>query len=552
MSEIDKLTLNRVCDNIDDYSLFRTIVFREGYDDSVLEGDINSVPDDILISYLEMKNSGVAEGYNRRKWDSGVAEDELIRQDLSVLDRELVSERLEPNLLLRIVEGHAVHGHTSFRKNGKSDPKPNTRLEDILRNIGSFSDVMDDPFYDKGEDYLKESQGLIGNVASLLESAVSKGRYMSLDSEKGALLGIPFLKGLDVDKKALLKGYFYGGHFDEYPNIRSVVDDEYLKEGNVGGGESKLVDIDKLKRFGISLDELSHNSYDDDVLASLSPERREDLFYKVGIFKGFPGVDHDVSSWGDILLQGKDISGSDNISSQFYRYVNGRGVSDDIAIMSASMIDDDGSEKDSRWYNGLLVGAYLADFVDTVEKGTSHFIPGGQDTVLAKYIQSRWLDEVKEDRSFAKSQGVRYRDIDKTDPDFALVPKREIINLTAASVNPKKSYFRSSRKASAIHSSQSYFLKRQSTRENSLEKNSQTEEDIVTCAAQQELLYVQSLMPMNNKGYGLSGKMTDDVNVLIGFQRHEIGAVRDYFRNTILPMIKDRNNREKNTKNFYS
>lgn len=505
----------------------------------------------VLVEYMrqEIKVNGVN---NRKTWESYKASKDEIITDIELDDVIISSPELQNNLKLRSTAGHAREGHVYFKKeNGGPGPKPNTTLEDIIsdRVLQELVDENDQLLYRNRNEYLEETQEKINDVAKFLVNCVNsyKKSLKPIDSTGNPLLGIDFLKEFQVNPQAVLKGYFFGAFFDNYDEIRKEVEQKF--QVNYGGGETYLANIKLIKKAGVHLTEFTTNNYIDEIIQEQPHNKKIKIFKDADLIINVPEPDTKRKTWSQILEEdGIDLTkSSTNFIQQYIRTKSGRGGADDVLVRLAAFIDfnEDYKNKTAEWYNGLQLGAQLADIVDTLEKATKYFVQGGQDEVLGKFINNLWLEKTN-DRTYRNIHNINLKDI--KNKDFALVDKNQIIYLTALGINPKREQ---------IHSSVKYFLKYQemnipntqlNTNKKLTFKNAQELKDFMnstsiidTTAIEQEFLYMQKKLESlgcnmrNYNGQMLSGNLCPNSDVLIGFKRTPFKEFVSYMDNQVIP-----------------
>lgn len=492
--------------------------------------NLNTIPflDLDVISY-HLKEQTLEQKLNKEiNWLSKVAEPYDIAQDILSTGFPIISKPLYNNLLVRSVVGHAANGHSWFGNALGPGKMPNTTNEDIISDevFNLIQGHSSAPEYTNSSEYLNETQGFIDDIVNVLESAVnSYKKTITLNSEKNdAFLGIDLFKNVEIDPQALLKGFYYGAQFDSYEEIRKVAEDRY--DLRYGGGEEYLLDKNKVINLGINLKEFSTQNYHDNILLAQPHKKRIKLFEKLGILLPNEKIDFEkFYSWNYLLEKHGRNMGSEEYSGFFRQYIRtkkGKGGSDDTLIRLASFIDFDENFKSrgSTWYNGLQIGAQLADFIDTLEKITTYFVPGGQDVAIAKYIEQKWLKKARTDPTYRKVHNIKNESL--LNDNYALVDKDQIIMLTALGINPKEE----------IHSSARYFLKEQKF------------DTFFTTTLEQEFIYMQNKlteigidMTRNNKPV-FSKPQCYNSEVLVGFKQRSFRTFIDHMNENVFPFAK--------------
>lgn len=539
------------------------------------EEQISTLPLNFLKLFFINESNASWETTNKNKWYGRVASTRDILSDIRLQQTRLISSDLESNIRLRSIPGHAASGHKQFYQN----PKPNTSPFDIIRRnvLKDYLNEQGQPYYQESkkisarDNYLLESQRLIDTIAELLERALySSEKTIALEDSKGKpLFDFPIFYG-KVDSYALLQGYFYGGFFDNYDDIRFSVEKKYLfpVHRKAGGGEEFLLNKENVAALNLGLDELARDEYLHPLLAPLSFSTRIKLLEELNIIVPQADVDYaNTSSWKDILSQGHSFIGDYKHIPQYVRKVKGRGGSDDVLMCLANFIDFNPKKKsrNASWYSGLQVGAWLADFIDTIEKATAIFLPGGQDESLARYINIKWLERVRIDNAYRSLHSISLRKLEhrlekEGREDFALVPKDTVVDLTAAGINPLRKYYKSG-SGNIIHSSENYLLRLQSVNANLIRANRIPHvTDYITTTLEQEFLFMRNYlekehaisMKTKDGSYFVRGTSCSNSEVLVGFDNQPLGSVKQYMLQHIFPLVVDPNSRSEKIANFYA
>lgn len=534
---------------------------------NIKQKDVPFLDPDVISEYLrqEIEINGKS---NKKIWDHYKATSEDLITDIKLDDVLISSPKMQYNLKVRSTAGHAAEGHVYFNKNfgGSPGKKVNTTLENIISNevLEKLFSEQNKSIYSGKIQYVEETQSFINDIANFLITCTnSYKKILSPVTNSGEpLLGIEFFNKLQVDPQAVIKGYFFGAFFDNYDIIRKSVEEKFGV--NYGGGEAYLANIELIKRAGINLSNFKSNCYNDKIIEVQPHKKKIEVLKKAKILLDIPEPNFNKFSWEQILEKdGVDLTlpKYHNVIQQYIRTKTGRGGADDVLIRLAAFIDFDKNHKNktAEWFNGLQLGAQLADIIDTLEKSTKYFLQGGQDETLAKFINKLWLNKIK-DTTYRQVHNINVDSI--VDHDFALVDKNQIIYLTSLGINPKRTQ---------IHSSTKYFLKYQEMTVENI--NLQTEKKlifkdgselqeflrgntaIITSALEQEFLYMQNKLEtlgcnMNSKvGKKLIGNICPTSEILIGFTKIPFREFVDYMDLNVIPYahkmsLKPENERE--------
>ncbi|MFP4523628.1 MAG: hypothetical protein ACLFNM_03725 [Candidatus Woesearchaeota archaeon] len=506
---------------------------------------VDSVALNILSLYLKLEYPAEKRLTNTLYWDAKVASPDKIIEDLKLSQNfDLIPPLLKGNLTPRAVVGHAQKGHCSFIESGA---KINTTLDSVITDkiMSSFLNKKGLPFYDCAKDFLHETQRYIDNLGSVVDIALNPTDLSLRNSSlnlPNLLFNFRFLKNIPIDYHAFLKGLHFGGSFDNYSQVRRLAFEHYGV--NMGGGRTWLINKKLVKGLGINMTDLTQVRYKDPVLKELSSARRMDLFHYVGLLKKDFVIDYkNARSWQDILDQSEPIP--DGYFQEYVRDFLGPGGSDDLLCMSAAWLDfqPKNLRRDPLWYFWLQMGARLNDFVDTLTKASSRYLPGGQDEVIAKYANARFLDKLRNTPYYASSIGIDMRKLEKSlqrqgTQDFVLNVLDDVVDFTAIGINPSHNKFPVKGKSSEVHSSARYFAKVQSTSFDYTNFNTSPSKGVTTAMDQQ--MYVTHKYLDKSKAQGTTDGQflyPVDKDVEVGFQKHPLNSVIGYFNKQIFPVI---------------
>jgi len=517
--------------SLDKLNKIQKNVFKEQIFQPPIITNLNTIPFldlDVIIQHLTNKTLEQKLD-NKMAWLSKVAESEDIAEDIHSTGFPIISKPLYDNLLVRSIVGHAANGHSWFGNEFGPGKMPNTTNENIVSNevfnlLQEYTSAT--PKYSNSSEYFNETQGFIDDIVNVLERAVNsyKKTITLNDEKKDAFLGIDLFNDIEIDPQALLKGFYYGAQFDSYEDIRKIAEEKY--DLRYGGGEEYLLNKDKVINTGINLKEFSTQNYLDNMLLAQPHKKRIKLFEKMGILLANEEINFEkFDSWSSLLEKhGRDMTSKEyaGFFRQYLRTKKGKGGSDDTLIRLAAFIDFDEQYKSrgSAWYNGLQIGAQLADLIDTLEKATAYFVPGGQDVAIAKYIEQKWLKKARANKTYRQIHKIKTESL--VNNEYALVNKEQIIMLTALGINPKEE----------IHSSARYFLKVQNPDKHP------------TSTIEQEFIYMQNKLSelgidMTQSGEKVfSGTQCENTDVLIGFRKQPFKSFINHMDNDVFPIAK--------------
>jgi len=429
---------------------------------------------------------------NRKKWLSHVASPETIRKDNEELCRKDIfhwcpSDMFSYFLSLRAGDGRAHSGHGKYKKeiemdhpqkrNEKTnvlvaDPKVNTTIDDIIRETGigrkTFGKMSEDSIQMLVKPimtYLHEISCIIDDdidydkKIDLIKSLTSEFRLIT--DEGKPIMGYPFLKNIPIDPLEFMRGFYFASQMDNYETRKEVREKHGLE---MGGGECYAVDKERLMDFNISFRELASGEYDNWLLQSLSHKKRMELFEELGIVINRP-VNTLANTFNELsdgaISVGRQEDGS-YITSAYIREERGAGVSDDIAIVLASLLPplyNDSSylyNPRSAWISRFM-GAHFTDMIDTIDKSTNIVLPCGLDEALGNTFNGLF-QRIYTSPEVSEALGIGT--IKETDD---LIDKDTLLDYIAVSANLTDRDEVDNKYSSAIiHSSLRYFLKEDS------------------------------------------------------------------------------------------
>lgn len=277
-----------------------------------------------------------------RPFFEGLAPDDLIKQDLSILrsyERLDTTEVIEELIFVQSVEGRSHNGSGAFSKR----TYVNTTVDDVVKALGQ------DPRQIK-----QERQKLIDDIAEFVTDTLHERKRDRLINASGApFLGVPFFRDRKVNARDILRGLYLGGLRDN-PDIRKETESRY--QVTIGCGECHLVDTKVMDEMGLDGERLAHEAHEEKITSYIE---------------------------GGLIVQNgmeesPDLDGS--IRYYYVRHRLGPGQSDDAAIVAAGIL-----------YNpDVALGVFLADAIDTLEKYAPFY--KDQDQELAYYIGRGFKD----------------------------------------------------------------------------------------------------------------------------------------------------------------
>lgn len=422
--------------------------------------------EDKLVDKINNELTPDRERKNIKKWEKRVAPTGPIIKDVAATignDYIMFADKEASNILsLKAVEGHAQNGHGRFNHNRY----PNTTTTDILSAIEERGlPILGEDF--SATRFRETTQGYIDSIVHLMEDWFKQveenldnlhlvSRYITLDSP---LAGMSCFKGMKLDALEFARGFYLSTRMDTLKGVRSVGFERYGWQA--GGGECHLVSMENLKRYGIGIYSLSkimyHNSFKE--FNNMSHSSRLKILKKLGIIKEKSLPLEDIAAgeytWKKIKAHPEATNLIENPEYQglYIREEKGQGVGDDIEIRLAGSLPptifEDNYRESRIAVQSKILGALLGDKIDTDEKSTKYFLPGGQDEIAGLQVNGKY-GRLAQDKRVRK----RFHIKERPDNDYNLVPDDEVVDFTMAGVN-----IQTGKRNQLVHSSQRWFYK---------------------------------------------------------------------------------------------
>lgn len=295
----------------------------------------------------------------------------IIKDYMSLLER--VKLRMTPQyeklLLMQSITGHAQNGHCEFA----GQAYVNTTLDEIVDALSGIEDKRITPYIDdiSKKNVKRIRDEVIEKLKSPFKKIIEGQEVTSLTDEEGnPLLGISTLRDVEIkNKEAFLIGGYLASKMDSY-EWRTKVAEDYGVE--MGGGECVAVNLDNLPKT-LTLGDLADNEWGKII----------EVFIKSGIIVG-----------------DDKIESSDSIRNAYIRHKQGKGVSDDAAIIVAGTLYGE----EAFW------GAYLLDAIDTWDKYATYIFKGGAD--------ERFGEEIKPHINITDDEVIRFIYLSRKESGF--------------------------------------------------------------------------------------------------------------------------------------
>lgn len=315
----------------------------------------------------------------------------IIKDYMSLLDRVRLrmAPKYEKLLLMQSITGHAQNGHCEFA----GQAYVNTTLDEIVDALASIGDQR--IFQEIGKvskKNVKQSRdGVIEALKSPFKKIIEGQEVKSLTDEEGnPLLGISALREVDIkNKEAFLIGGYLASKMDCYEWRKRVADDYGVE---MGGGECVAVNMKELPET-LTLGDLADNEWG----------KLMSIFIK-----------------SKMVISEEKIESSDDIRNAYIRHKQGKGVSDDAAIIIAGTLYGE----EAFW------GAYLFDAIDTWDKYATYIFKGGADERFGEEIKPhinitddeviRFIYLARKENGFPDSSQRYFLQIDKENNQTAL------------------------------------------------------------------------------------------------------------------------------------
>jgi hypothetical protein len=501
-------------------------------------GEIAQLSPEIISKIINQAHNGEQKIMNTFLWDSSTATREEIIQDVSKTLQEDTIMFAEPEMAkslgIRAISGHAQEGHSIF-----TNKKQNTSTKNVLDAIGKRK-----YFQTKSQEGIDNiiycMEDWMGNIEKKINNINPKSNIIYLKNRNGKPLnGFSFFdEKMPIDILEYMGGFLFSSLMDNFPNIRKNIFQKYGKQ--MGGGESYLTNMEKLKEYGIDITHLSGINYQGifKILNYTDPENRIKILNNLNIIKSekldLEKIADGTQTWDEIKSNSSvtNLLKDSKLWGQYIRNTQGMGVGDDIAIFLSAFLPqtytNQGHRESHLAYQSRMMGALSADQIDTFEKDSSLFIPGGQDEIAGHYINGRFR-RLCQSKKFREAFNIRER----RDGEYNLISKSVIRDFTAASANTQEEH---------VHSSQRWFYK----------------ETEGTCAISE---YTKHLyQSAKSRGKKIERKDIDNLcidlynrssNACLTFRQIPIGLIKKILDNRLELIIEPRE-REKNLSSFYS
>jgi len=365
---------------------------------------------------LENKRIEMIKGF----WNDGVAPANIIQEDFSNLINEKIkyaSVESQVYAWVLAITGHAANGHGAF-KDRKFRPLkyPNTTVNDILNSLSKHKDIskfigkglISDKNYFNPQNFRKKVQYSIDKFVKIIENYFNDpyNKNIYTIEKENDLLGLKFNKSYKIDMLEFLRGFTLAGWMD----VASLRNKGLNKYGwTMGAGDTFAGNITETKKYFLSLKELSEKEYTcSKIFYMLKHEKMIEVLKDLGVVakldklnfnqikeeKGKIDWDLVKEKYGfDILKSKKEW---ENI---YIREKKGKGVSDDNAIILAGFLADTfrkNSYNSSQYaVFSRIIGAALADRIDTYEKLSNTIFNEGQDSTLTQYANYLFKNKCK-------------------------------------------------------------------------------------------------------------------------------------------------------------
>ncbi|MDH3324878.1 MAG: hypothetical protein OEL89_04525, partial [Candidatus Peregrinibacteria bacterium] len=404
--------------------------------------DVANLPPRLISDIVQEATCARVQEFNICSWEEQVAPNKEIRSDHKRLMKTdkmlLLSPKTAHNLTSRAIVGHAQNGHGRFTM-----PCPNTNTKNVMdamsRDLKTFQ---------------IESQQLSDNIVHYIESwfnhavqsastTTKKSRIIKLQNEYGEPLnGLDFLRDTPIDILEFARGFYFGSLMDNYEIIRRAGFQKYGHQ--MGGGGSYVANTNLLKKFGIGASDLSKIGHQGllKVLNYMTSENKVGVLKHLGIIQensfSLEEILREDFSWDGIKSHetATNLTENPECSGYYIRDVRGKGVGDDIAIFLSAFLPQTYTMarylESHQAHHSRMIGTLMADQIDTIEKDSSIFLPGGQDEVAGQYI-NRLFRKACRDKEFRRRFNIKYR----KDGQYNLVDRDTIVDFTVASANTR-------------------------------------------------------------------------------------------------------------------
>ncbi|MFT4313296.1 MAG: hypothetical protein ACMXYA_02725 [Candidatus Woesearchaeota archaeon] len=444
-----------------------------------------------------------------------VAPRPLIIADIIESSKERIlhtNGRTGKQLSVYAVEGHMQSGMGMANKN-RTCPKgveflqgeyPNTTTSDVLsalekkltkqerEQFGLTNDHRSKNYHLTAKKIGPQTQKHIDDFVAIIDDFfASPDKYIQpvelKTPDNNPLFGLDIFKGQKVHFVELLRGLYFGLQMDG--EKRDLVQEKFGLE--MGRGSHHIVDKSAFARYSLNIDGVATGSYTDEMrlLEDIPHVKRMRVLAELGITHDNPVDISTVAknqnySWDFIKqtfgvdtqnlpehLQGKKIE------SVYFREKKGKGISDDLAILQTGFLPDTFRDKSYRPTSvdhiSRILGAFIADHIDTIHTKSNVLFTGGQDEVLCQYLEHKWKEATK-DYDFKQKFQINTK---LSNPP--LIPDTTLAEFIGMGANYEKG---NKGNYDVIHSSQRWFFK---------ELEGENKEKLGTCAVDEYMKMIR-------------------------------------------------------------
>lgn len=395
----------------------------------------------------------------------------LVSKDFNKIKKEdimLTRGWSKYDLTLRAIHGHAQSGHSEFRDGDIPLRFKNTTTQDIIRILEENEIKINNYKPIKLREFQQRTQDTIDTIVQGIDDFFnSPEKYAEPIKFKGHK-NTPYAGSLLFNQQKyymieFLRGLYFGLVFDSEEK-RMLVNKKY--NHLMGWGDHYIFDRNEIKKYPLTLENISKKKYFYELkfLEYLSSEKIIEIFKNLNIIQKTRETDitkYNLNkiNWEDIKC---DLGIQRNLSSKdlhnlYLRKENGYGLSDDIAIYLSYFLPQTFSNKNhiENPLSGIsrMMGAFVGDFIDTIQMDSHVIFEGAQDGLIAKYLDRKFKEACK-NKKFRDLFNINY----EKNEEYSLVSDSALTDFIGISSNidlifKKKDEF----SPNIIHSSQRHF-----------------------------------------------------------------------------------------------
>jgi len=424
---------------------------------------IKGIPYKLISNAIKTLQTKENKLENIAEWENQIAPPREIIEDLETTIKKtsmmFIGKEMSYIFDIKAIEGHAQNGQGTFPQIYQNTTTKNVlkaieeegpnqlKKQFSQRRFQNLTQKYINSIVEFMEEWVKDAE----NNISKLETKSNSTKFKN--NRKRTLNGMSCFKGMEMDMLELMRGFYLTSNMDTLQPIRK---DGYLKYGyKIGGGEYHLTAQKELQELGINIRDLSGIHYNGSlrILNELPTHTRLKILNDLGVTKDKTLPLEDIAqgeyTWKKIMLHKNvtDLSKNTKYKGEYIKDEKGYGVGDDMVIFLAGFLPpsiyNEKYKESSIAIQSRIIGALLGDMIDTMEKDSKLFIPGGQDMIAGLHLNGLYK-KLCQDTRFRRRFNLK----EQPNNNYNLVSHEELVDFTMAGANTA---------TENIHSSQRWF-----------------------------------------------------------------------------------------------